>query len=238
MPFGLSQSDLMGYLVRLFIIFLILPIHEFAHAWTAYKLGDETAKYQGRLTLNPIAHIDPIGAICLLIGGFGWAKPVPIDPSRFTRKHSVRFGVAITALAGPVSNLIVAFLGMLGLRVFECTSYYNNMAAGEAISNTPDIIDSMLYAFVMINIGLAVFNLIPIPPLDGSKILGYFTSAKVDRWFIRNEQIIRIVFLVVLVSPILHGPLNFVEGLIFRLFTFLTNWIPGVATRPFNPDEY
>lgn len=232
MPFGLSQSDLMGYLVRLFIIFLILPIHEFAHAWTAYKLGDETAKYQGRLTLNPIAHIDPIGAICLLIGGFGWAKPVPIDPSRFTRKHSVRFGVAITALAGPVSNLIVAFLGMIGLRIFECTSYYNNywndMAAGEAISNAPDMIDSMLYAFVLINIGLAVFNLIPIPPLDGSKILGYFTSAKVDRWFIRNEQIIRIVFLVVLVSPILHGPLNFVEGQIFRLFTFLTNWIPAI----------
>ena len=232
MPFGLSQSDLMGYLVRLFIIFLILPIHEFAHAWTAYKLGDETAKYQGRLTLNPIAHIDPIGAICLLIGGFGWAKPVPIDPSRFTRKHSVRFGVAITALAGPVSNLIVAFLGMIGLRIFECTSYYNNysydMAAGEAISNAPDMIRSMLHAFVLINIGLAVFNLIPIPPLDGSKILGYFTSAKVDRWFIRNEQIIRIVFLVVLVSPVLHGPLNFVEGLIFRLFTFLTNWIPAI----------
>ena len=232
MPFGLSQSDLMGYLVRLFIIFLILPIHEFAHAWTAYKLGDETAKYQGRLTLNPIAHIDPIGAICLLIGGFGWAKPVPIDPSRFTRKHSVRFGVAITALAGPVSNLIVAFLGMIGLRIFECTSYYNNysydMAAGEAISNAPDMIRSMLHAFVLINIGLAVFNLIPIPPLDGSKILGYFTSAKVDRWFIRNEQIIRIVFLVVLVSPILHGPLTFVEYQIFRLFTFLTNWIPAI----------
>jgi hypothetical protein len=98
----------MGYLVRLFIIFMILPIHEFAHAWTAHKLGDDTAKYQGRLTLNPIAHLDPIGAICLLIGGFGWAKPVPIDPSRFSRKHSLRFGVAITALAGPVSNLIVA----------------------------------------------------------------------------------------------------------------------------------
>ena len=229
---NISQTQLMGYLVRLFIIFMILPIHEFAHAWTAHKLGDDTAKYQGRLTLNPIAHIDPIGAICLLIGGFGWAKPVPIDPSRFTRKHSVRFGVAITALAGPVSNLIVAFLGMIGLRFFECSDYYNtyiaDYAAGEAISSAPAMIGTMFYAFVTINIGLAVFNLIPIPPLDGSKILGYFTSAKVDRWFIQNEQIVRIIFLVILVSPVLSVPLNFVEGIIFQLFTFLTDWIPAL----------
>ena len=229
---GLTQADLMGYLVRLFIIFLILPIHEFAHAWTAHKLGDDTAKYQGRLTLNPIAHLDPIGAICLLIGGFGWAKPVPIDPTRFTRKHSMRFGVAITALAGPLSNLIVVFLGMVGLRFFKCSDYYNTYweqyVSGEAISNAPDMIYSMLYAFVTINIGLAIFNLIPIPPLDGSKILSYFTSAKVDRWFIRNEHIVRIVFLVVLVSPILHGPLGFVEDKVFELFTLLTNWIPAL----------
>lgn len=229
---GLTQADLMGYLVRLFIIFLILPIHEFAHAWTAHKLGDDTAKYQGRLTLNPIAHLDPIGAICLLIGGFGWAKPVPIDPTRFTRKHSMRFGVAITALAGPLSNLIVAFLGMVGLRFFKCSDYYNTYweqyVSGEAISNAPDMIYWMLYAFVTINIGLAIFNLVPIPPLDGSKILSYFTSAKVDRWFIRNEQIVRIVFLVVLVSPILHGPLGFVEDKVFELFTLMTNWIPAL----------
>ena len=229
---SMSQAELMGYLVRLVIIFLILPIHEFAHAWTAYKLGDDTAKYQGRLTLNPIAHLDPIGAICLMIGGFGWAKPVPIDPTRFTRKRSMRFGVAITALAGPLSNLIVAFLGMIGLRVFQCSDYYNSYwdqyIAGEAISNAPDIIYSMLYAFVTINIGLAIFNLVPIPPLDGSKILSYFTSANVDRWFIRNEQIVRIVFLILLVTPILHGPLNFVEGKVFDLFTLLTNWIPAL----------
>ena len=229
---GISQTELMGYLVRLFIIFMILPIHEFAHAWTAHKLGDDTAKYQGRLTLNPIAHLDPIGAICLLIGGFGWAKPVPIDPSRFSRKHSLRFGVAITALAGPVSNLIVAFLGMIGARIYHCSSFYQdywaNYAAGETISNAPFLIGTMFYAFVSINIGLAVFNLIPIPPLDGSKILGYFTSAKVDRWFIQNEQIVRIIFLIILVSPVLQTPLNFIEGLILRLFTFLTDWIPAI----------
>lgn len=229
---GLSQAEILGLLVRLFIIFLILPIHEFAHAWAAYKLGDDTAKYQGRLTLSPLAHLDPIGAICLLIGGFGWAKPVPIDPSRFDRKHSVRFGVAITALAGPLSNLIVSFIGMIVLRIFQCTAYYEqywaDYLAGEAVSNAPEIIITMLYAFITINIGLAVFNLIPIPPLDGSKILSYFTSAKFDRWFIQNEQIVRIIFLIVLVSPILHGPLSFVENLIYDLFVFLTNWIPAL----------
>ena len=230
---GLTTEKVFELLVRLFIIFMILPIHEFAHAWSAYKLGDDTAKYQGRLTLNPFAHLDPIGAICMLVAGFGWAKPVPIDPSRFSRKHSVRFGVAITALAGPLSNLIVSFIGMIGLRFYVCSDYYTEFwqtsLAGEAVSNAPEIIEAILYAFVTINIGLAVFNLIPIPPLDGSKILSYFTSAKVDRWFIQNEQIVRIIFLIVLVSPILRTPLGWAQNGIFNLWWMLTNWIPALV---------
>ena len=229
---SLTQEDLVQYLVRLFIIFMILPLHEYAHARTAYKLGDDTAMYQGRMTLNPIAHIDPIGALCLLLGGFGWAKPVPIDPSRFNRKHSMRFGVAITALAGPVSNLIAGFIGMIAFRIFSVSTLYQTyleeVAAGEAVKNGPDLIFTMLYSFVSINIGLAVFNLIPIPPLDGSKVLSYFTSAKVDQWFAQNSQIVRIIFLVIVVSPILSIPLGFLSNLVFQLFWFLTNWIPAL----------
>ena len=229
---SITKYDLVMYATRMLIIFLILPLHEFAHAWTAYKLGDDTASYQGRMTLNPIAHIDPIGAILLLLVGYGWAKPVPIDPSRFNRKHSIRFGVAITALAGPVSNLIAALLGMVGLRIFECTAVYrDNLEAIYAMRDftTPVILYYLLYYFIEINIGLAVFNLIPIPPLDGSKVLGYWTSAKVDRWFQENSQLVRIIFLVIIVTGILSIPLDFISDLIYTLFRLITAWIPLLA---------
>lgn len=227
---SLSPETLMNVLVKLFIIVMILPLHEYAHAWAAHKLGDDTAMYQGRLTLNPIAHIDPIGALCLLIGGFGWAKPVPVDPTRFSRKHTMRTGMALTALAGPSANLIAAFVGMIVYRIYLCTDYYttyiSEYAAGEGVNNAPDLVRSMLYTFVTINIGLCVFNLVPIPPLDGSKILGAVVSNKVDRWFMRNQQTVRIVFMIVLVTGILSIPLYFVESAVFNLFTYLTNWIP------------
>lgn len=229
----LTQQDLLKYVVRLFIIMLILPLHEYAHAWTAYKLGDDTARYQGRLTLNPIAHLDPIGSILLLLTGYGWAKPVPIDPTRFTRKHSIRFGVAITALAGPLSNLIAAFIGMIVLRIYETTDLYAESMTAYALSGTaaltaPVMLMLMLSAFISINIGLAVFNLVPIPPLDGSKIASYFTSGRFDRWFDRNYQIVRIVFMVVVLTGILSVPLEFIDSLVYTLFRYMTAWIPAL----------
>ena len=221
---SITQADLIQFLVRLLIIFLILPLHEYAHAWTAYKLGDDTANYQGRMTLNPIAHLDLAGAVCLMLFGFGWAKPVPIDPSRFSRKHSIRFGVAITALAGPVSNLIAALVGMNLMQIYQLTDVYQQANTGEM---TPAyVVWLMLDYFIDINIGLAVFNLIPIPPLDGSKVLGYFTSAKVDEWFRRNYQVVRIVFLVILITGVLSIPLGFLSNLIYMLFSLITSWIP------------
>ncbi len=222
-----DQETLIELFAHIAVILLILPLHEFAHAWTANKLGDDTAKYQGRMTINPLAHIDPIGALCLLVGGFGWAKPVPIDPSRFNRKHSMRFGVAITALAGPVSNLIAAFIGKIIYRFYELSPIYRNyltdLAAGEGVKNGPMMLAYMLSAFVSINIGLALFNLIPIPPLDGSKILagllpesGYQFMQKLERL----GPVLLLVFVLsdaagYIISPGVNAAYQFLYRLIF-----------------------
>ena len=226
-----TNEDLMTFLVRTMIILLVLPLHEYAHAWMAYKLGDDTASYQGRLTLNPLAHLDPIGSILLLLTGFGWAKPVPIDPLRFNRKHSIRFGVAITALAGPVSNLIAAYIGMIGYRFYIQSSYYLSSFDAESAVAAPQLIFYALSSFVWINLGLAVFNLLPIPPLDGSRVLNYFVSANVERWVSRNYQVIRIVFLAVLLTGVLSLPMYWIETLLYRLFVFLTGWVDLIAAR-------
>lgn len=205
------------YIVRVMIIFLILPIHEYAHAWAAKKLGDDTALYSGRLTLNPLAHIDILGAVCLFFTGFGWAKPVPVNPIRFKKP---RKGMALTALAGPASNLIVAFIAMIIYRFI----LYSDISDKMGIQNA-SFVFFMISAFISINIGLAVFNLLPIPPLDGSKILSYFTSAKFDKFLFQYQQYLPIIFIVLIVSGILSGPINWISSIIYDGMFFLTNWI-------------
>lgn len=133
------------------VLLFALVFHEFSHGWVAYKLGDPTAKHQGRLTLNPLAHLDPFGSMMILFVGFGWAKPVPVD-SRFLANP--RVDMMKIAFAGPASNLLLAFIGGILLRI---TGYMGPLT-------------SMLILFTQINISLAVFNMIPIPPLDGSQI--------------------------------------------------------------------
>lgn len=246
---SLNTSTLLEIFTKVIIILLILPIHEYAHAWAAHKMGDDTAAYSGRLTMNPLAHVDILGALCLLLTGFGWAKPVPINPLKFKKQ---RLGISLTAAAGPASNLLVALIAFIGYRFIAASDFFKDgisilytqygVSQVDYILNQPmqashleNMANGMNYMFfilcileyfIMINIGLAIFNLIPIPPLDGSKILSYFTSYKVDRWIEKNYMIINIVFLFVIVSGILSGPLGFVRNIIIKFLWFITGFIP------------
>lgn len=187
-----------GILATVFIIFCILPVHEWAHAWAANRLGDPTAKMQGRMSLNPLVSFDPVGALFLLLFGFGWAKPVPID-SRYFKNQ--RRGTALTALAGPLSNLIVAWLGAV---------IYWGFIVGTQ-NAIPDFVGDFLLAYIQINVALAVFNLIPLPPLDGSKILGSFLSDRALYNYYRYQNIIIIIAFAILFSNILSIPLNWLN---------------------------
>ena len=198
----------------LFVILCILPLHELAHAWVANKLGDPTAKLEGRLTFNPLASVDPMGALALLLFGFGWAKPVPVD-SRYFRKP--KRDMAITALAGPVSNLLAAFVGAVLVAIMEAFSPYNGFT---------NFVYNVLWYYVVVNISLAVFNLIPMPPLDGSRIVAAFLSDRAMYTSYRYQNLFVMVMFLLLLSGALSGPLATAQ-------TFFANIIFSLARAPF-----
>ena len=159
---------LLEFITLSLIVLVVLPVHEMAHGYVAYRLGDPTAKNMGRLTPNPLAHLDPIGTLMIFLLGFGYAKAVPVNPYNF---RNPKTGMALTALAGPVSNLLMAVLavGLYRLLSFFITSAYVNSI----------LYWMLILVFASVNVGLAVFNLLPIPPLDGYRILSVILP---DRW--------------------------------------------------------
>lgn len=199
------QDVLMRILASVIIIFTVLPLHEYAHGWVAGKLGDKTAKYSGRLSMNPLDHVDPLGALGILLFGFGWAKPVPVDPRNFKNPKS---GMAITAIAGPISNLLAAFIGAILLRLLILISGIL------PISIFVGAVTFFRY-YIMINIGIAVFNLIPLPPLDGSKILEAFLPDRIIYKYAQYQGIISLVLLALILLGVLSVPLSYLQYYIY-----------------------
>lgn len=202
------SDELLAALIVVAIMLLVgFPVHEFSHALAAYRLGDSTARFMGRLSLNPVVHFDPLGGILLAITfigsqgtfGFGWAKPTPVNPRNL---EGGRYGEAIVAAAGPISNLVLAIAAAIPLRYI-----LSNLTLADQI---PTLLLQVLYLFIVINLVLMIFNLFPIPPLDGSKVLFAFLPPQVAwRWRPILEQYgFILLFLIFFVLPAIGMPIG------------------------------
>ena len=219
--YAANPTQLIGLLISAPGVLIAITFHEFAHGYAAYKLGDDTAKNQGRLSLNPFAHLDPIGTLMLLVAGFGWGKPVEVNPRNYTRKISMEKGEAIVSLAGPLMNFILAIIFTL----IYC-AIYKFASTAFIISTIGQIILLLISSTISINIGLGVFNLIPLPPLDGSKILMHFLPYNAKTWFENNTQLFYVIFIVLwitnlisyIISPVIGVVSNGIYAMVSALF--------------------
>lgn len=193
-------SGIWEYVFRLPIILMAITFHECAHGYAAYKMGDPTAKNQGRLSLNPLAHMDLIGAVCMLLFRFGWAKPVPINPNYFRDRKK---GTMLVSIAGPLSNLALALLGAI---LWGLVARFSAYLGSEIFAS---VLVTIFMQMVMLNISFAIFNLIPLPPLDGSKILGALLPPKYYYKLLQYERYAFPFLILLMATGALNGILSF-----------------------------
>lgn len=226
-----NQNKLLSLVLTLPAVLIAITFHEFAHAYAADKLGDDTPRRQGRLNLNPLSHLDPIGSVMLVFAGFGWGKPVEINPRNFNRDRSMSASEAIVSFAGPLMNFVLAivFAIILGVTLVATNSYIQMSSYTMSIATSSQvmaIIIQILMLCISVNLGLGIFNLIPLPPLDGSKILRNFLPYNAKEWMDRNYQILYIIFIVIwitpvasmIISPIISGAYNGILNIVLNLF--------------------
>ena len=217
-------SDIPGFLIRLIIVVFSLTIHEVAHGYAAYKMGDPTAKAFGRLSLNPLRHLDPLGFLCMLFFRFGWAKPVPIN-TRYFKKP--RQGMAVSALAGPLANILMSFIGLV-LYKLTLTLWFKEIIVVESkfAENLIGLVLTFFSDFCVLNLYLGVFNLIPVPPLDGSRILFVVLPDKLYFGIMKYERYIQIALIALLYLGFLTVPLSIACNAIISGMEWLIELIP------------
>ena len=214
-----SLGDQRSIIITVFayavILLIAIPIHECAHCFAAYLMGDDTGLHSGRITLNPIRHWDLWGTIGMLTVGIGWGKPAPVNPVR-ARKVSARTFMALTAAAGPLSNVILSYIFVL---IGKLVWFFFG-------ASNPDVVAYVYYAFDMaasINVSLAVFNLLPIPPFDGSRIMLVFLKERTYFKLMQYEQYIMIAVLAICWTGVLNAPLNFLDNAVMSFLDFTTS---------------
>ena len=199
------EGAILGLVLTIPGVLIAITFHEFAHAFVADKLGDDTPRREGRLTLNPLGHLDPIGSLLLLFAGIGWGKPVHVNPRNYNRKVGMEKGEALVSIAGPIMNFLLAIvftiITCIVLKTTNSSLVFLGNSMGLVASNqTIEILLKILIYAVIINTGLGLFNLIPLPPLDGSKVLMTFLPYKAKQFFIQNEMIFYIIFVAIWVT--------------------------------------